>query len=348
MKTDVTLAEFLSARSGRSTSAEVCSAVRAFAQASRELSELLAAARAGESLGAATGHHNADGDSQKSIDVIADTLFTQHLSQAPIGYLASEERDTVTVLDATAPLALAMDPLDGSSNIDLNVSVGSIFSILPTGRARPVDPEWPFLQPGREQLAAGFAIYGPQTSLLLSLGAGVQRFVLDRHSGEFRLVAERHVIPLAWNEYAINASNARHWDEATRAFVDDVLRGTSGPFRREFNTRWVASMVADAYRVLQRGGLYLYPGDRRPAYRDGRLRLVYEANPVALLMTQSGGAASNGLLPILDVVPDSLYQRTPLIFGSVEAVDSVARYRAASGPVGERSPLFTQRGLLRT
>jgi len=243
-------------------------------------------------------------------------------------------------LNAGAPLLVAIDPLDGSSNIDTNVSVGTIFSILPNTDS--------FLQPGDRQLAAGYAIYGPQTALVLTTGEGTHVFTLDRASGQFRLTAEHVRVPRKTREFAISAANHRHWDEPIRIYVDDCLAGTEGPRGEDFNMRWIASMVAEAHRVLARGGVYMYPGDLREGYQRGRLRLLYEANPVAWLIEQAGGAASTGTCRILEIMPEGIHQRVPLIFGSRDEVERLDRYHRDPYPLGERSPLFGRRGLFRS
>jgi fructose-1,6-bisphosphatase I len=240
-----------------------------------------------------------------------------------------------------------MDPLDGSSNIDTNVSIGTIFSILPGLGGADFDDAASFLQSGRAQLAAGFFIYGPQLALVLTLGAGTHVFVFSPRAGKFLHAYEQVAIPPTTQEFAINASNYRHWDGAVRHYVDDCMQGAEGPHGRDFNMRWIASLVADAYRIFIRGGVYLYPGDRRRGYAHGRLRLVYEANPIALLAEQAGGLATDGVQPILDIVPQGLHQRVPLIFGSRSEVLQIRSYHEEPDAVGVRSPLFGSRGLFR-
>jgi len=319
---------------------DIASSVQALAGAGIRIAELLAAGPLAGSLAAVRGYHE-DGDSQKELDAIADALVRAALKGTPVALLGSEETDHAEVLDPHGTLAVAVDPLDGSSNIDTNSTVGTIFSILPhTG------PE-ALLQPGSAQLAAGFLLYGPQTALVLTVGAGTQIFVLDRGTGEFVLAEERALVVPETAEYAINGSNERHWDPAIRCYVDDCRSGAEGPRAKDFNTRWVASMVADVYRILVRGGVYLYPGDARRGYAQGRLRLIYEANPVALLMEQAQGLATDGITPILEIEPTHLHQRVPLVFGSRGEVERIARYHHDSSAMPERSPLFGRRGLLR-
>ena len=326
---------------------DIAATVSALAAVCRSISQLIGAGALAGALGATRGEHGA-GDSQKELDVLANNLLVEGLRSAPVAALASEELDDAIVLDPEAPLLVAVDPLDGSSNIDTNVAVGTIFSILPAPRDdTPLDVEC-FLQPGVNQLAAGYAIYGPQTAFVITVGDGTHVFTLDRSSGRFRLTGAHVSVPTRTREFAINASNHRHWDEPIRIYVDDCLKGTEGPRGEDFNMRWIASMVAEAHRVLARGGIYMYPGDLRDGYRQGRLRLIYEANPIAWLIEQAGGAASTGTERILDIKPVSIHQRVPLLFGSRDEVARLDRYHLDPYPIGERSPLFGRRGLFRS
>jgi fructose-1,6-bisphosphatase I len=302
-------------------------------------------------LGAAfagTRGRNADGDVQKDLDVYADDIFLDAMRRAPVALYVSEELELPVLLDEAAPLAIAIDPLDGSSNIDTNVSIGTIFSLLPATGAPGTDPAVPFLQPGVNQLGAGFFIYGPQLALVLSLGSGTHVFVLSTRLGTFIQAYESRVIPARTQEFAINAANYRHWDEAVRLYIDDCMEGIDGPRGRDFNMRWIASLVADCYRILMRGGVFLYPSDQRKGYRKGRLRLVYEANPIAYLVEQAAGAATDSINRILEIVPSDLHQRVPVVFGSAREVERIARYHTAPSGIGERSPLFGNRGLFRS
>ncbi len=246
-----------------------------------------------------------------------------------------------------APLAVAMDPLDGSSNIDANVSIGTIFSLLPRATAGNGASEAAVLQAGTNQLAAGMVVYGPQTALVLTLGQGTHIFTLERTTSTFVLTRADVRIPVGTREYAINASNYRHWEEPVRAYIDDCIAGAEGPRGENFNMRWIASLVAEAYRIFARGGIFLYPRDARRGYRSGRLRLVYEANPIAFLVEQADGAASDGERRILGIHPRELHERVPLVFGARDKVERVARYHANPHSIGERSPLFARRGLFR-
>jgi fructose-1,6-bisphosphatase I len=316
----------------------VCRTVRDLATAGRKIAAILARGSLAGNLAAKVGD-SLDGDGQKALDVMAHDILRDALRNGVVRDFASEEAVAPEQLDPRGTLAVAADPLDGSSNIDTLAPIGTIFSILPaTG-------ETPFLQSGRNQLAAGFIIYGPQTALVLTLGCGTRIFTLHPERGEFISVAGDACVAAQTREYAINGSNQRHWEPVIAAYIDELMQGAAGARGTDFNTRWLASMVADAYRILIRGGVYLYPGDQRRGYGEGRLRLVYEANPIALLMEQAGGAASDGTSPILDLVPADLHQRCPLIFG---AADEVARIAAAyAAPRAQASPLFNRRSLFR-
>jgi len=322
----------------------VAEVVNAIADGARQLGDLVG-------LGALAGQmeeivgRNFDGDVQKVVDMRAHGLFHDVLARTPgVAAMASEEADEPVLVARGAPLAVAIDPLDGSSNTDVNAAVGSIFAILPAKGPSLINT---FLQPGSAQLAAGFTVHGPQTTLVLTVGLGTDIFTLDRRSGEFMLTAARVKLPQGNTEFSINSSNYRHWDLAIRAYVDDCIAGADGPRGADFNMRWFACAVAEAYRILLRGGVYLYPGDRRTGMQNGRLRLIYEANPIAFCVEQAGGAATNGAERILDIVPAALHQRTPLVFGSQDKVERVKRYVTGAFTLGERSPLFGKRGLFR-
>ena len=321
--------------------AAACEGVAAAAAASAELSLLIGLGSLAGATGATVGR-NTDGDQQKALDVRAQEIFMRHLREAPVAAIASEEADEWLLLDAEKPLAVAFDPLDGSSNIDSNMSIGTIFSIRPaTGAANP------FAGPGSGQIAAGFVVYGPQTTLALTLGSGVDIFTLDRRDQTWRLTAERVRIPAGATEYAINASNYRHWEEPVRTYIDDCLNGSEGPRAKDFNMRWIGSLVAETYRILSRGGVFLYPGDMRKGYGQGRLRLLYEAHPIAFIIEQAGGLASTGRARILDLAAQTVHQRTPLIFGAAEKVQHIDRLHASPTNRADTSPLFGHRGLFR-
>lgn len=343
----VTLEDFLAGSAADGGRGDVASAVTAIADAAKGLADLTSQGALARGLTTTKLARNADGDAQKELDVLANEHFIRALKHVPVAAVASEELDEPLVLDPQASLAVAIDPLDGSSNIDTNVSIGTIFSIRPARLPARTGPLEVFLQPGSNQLAAGFVIYGPQTSLVLTVDHGVQVFTLDRAVGAFILVSDSLTLPTTANEYAINGSNYRHWEPPVRAYVDDCIQGVDGPLGKNFNTRWIASLVADAYRILVRGGIFLYPGDLRPNYAQGRLRLIYEAHPIALVVERAGGAATDGVNRILDLRPHSIHQRTPLVFGSLEEVERLAHYYADPNQFAARSPLFGRRGLLR-
>ena len=338
-----TLAEYLAGWSeSQDGSMAVASTVMVLAEAGLQIARLVSLGPLAGELGAVRGE-NLGGDAQKELDLRAHAIVVDHLARAPVALVGSEESDEPVPLEPAGVLAVAIDPLDGSSNIETNVSVGTIFSILPAG----TDPSAALLQPGTRQLGAGFLIYGPQTALVLTLGRGTETFVYDAHAGEFTRSPAAVAIPVAAAEFAINASNQRHWPPSVRGYVDDCLAGAEGPRGRDYNMRWIASLVADAFRILRRGGIYLYPADARKGYQAGRLRLVYEANPIAFLVEQAGGSATDGHARILDLVPTHLHQRTPLVFGSRDEVERVRRHHASCNPLADRAPLFGRRGLLR-
>ncbi|MNL12814.1 Fructose-1,6-bisphosphatase class 1 [compost metagenome] len=249
--------------------------------------------------------------------------------------MASEEMDSFYEIPNRYPKGeylLLFDPLDGSSNIDVNVSIGTIFSVLHMPKPGQTVTEHDFLQPGTHQVAAGYAVYGPQTTLVLTVGNGVHMFTLDREAGSFVLTQSDVQIPEDTKEFAINMSNMRHWAPPVREYIDECLAGEEGPRGKNFNMRWVASMVADVHRILTRGGVFLYPWDKREPEKPGKLRLMYEANPMAFLVEQAGGAATNGHDRILDVQPTQLHQRVSVVLGSKNEVDRITRYhREAEG-----------------
>jgi fructose-1,6-bisphosphatase I len=342
----VQLAEHLEAWAGLSNGRQaVAETVFALARAAAELAELVAEGSLAGELGRVVGASD-DGDGQKALDVRANDLFLRHLHKAPVAAVASEEMPAPVALRGAAPIAVAMDPLDGSNNIDFDGPLGTLFSLLPSERHD--DPALPFTAAGDRQLAAGCVLYGPHTVLMLTMGAGVQVFTLDRRIREFRLTRADVRMPEARREYAINASNARHWSLPVRAFVEECVAGAEGPRGVDYNMRWLGCVAADAYRVLLRGGIYLYPGDARPGYGRGRLRLVYEANPIAFLMDQAGGTATDGFVPILEIAPHTLHQRVPLIFGSRDKVARVVSLHLDGVPAAGQRPLFGARGLFRS
>jgi len=276
------------------------------------------------------GSINIQGEAQKKLDVIAnDVLLEANAWGGHLAGLASEEMDHSMPIPDVYPRGnylLLFDPLDGSSNIDVNISVGTIFSVLrcPDGVTTPGDEH--FLQPGTAQVAAGYCTYGPNTTLVLTVGHGTHAFTLDREVGSFMLTTRGMRIPEETREFAVNMSNQRHWEPPMQAYVADLLAGTTGPRGKDFNMRWVASMVADVHRILTRGGIFSYPLDAKCAAKGGRLRLMYEANPMAFLVEQAGGAASTGRGRMMEVQPDGLHQRIPVFLGSAGEVEAAARY----------------------
>lgn len=344
-----TLDAFLASHAdeGNSLHAAVCETVRQLAQAARKIHSTINCGTLGVSLAGLNGGSNADGDDQRHLDVHANEVFLQAMRNAPVALYGSEESHSPILLDRQAALALAIDPLDGSSNIDTNVSIGTIFSILPVIGDAAQTPEATFLQPGSMQISAGFFIYGPQLAFVFTRGSGTHVFVYATRLGTFVQAHEGRRIPQKTQEFAINASNYRHWDEAVRLYIDDCLKGSEGPRGKEFNMRWIASLVAESYRILIRGGVFLYPGDARKGYARGRLRLVYEANPIAMLVEQAGGAATDTVGRILDLTPTDLHQRVPLVFGAAKEVEQIGRYHTEPSMIGERAPLFGHRSLFR-
>ncbi len=312
----------------------------AMARVARDLSIRIARGPLGGALGEHVGE-NTDGDRQKALDVIADEEFAEALRGTGIRWYASEERDDVVGIDEGGAYALAIDPLDGSSNIDVNVSIGTIFSLFEAVEGADAS----FLRPASEQIAGGYFIYGPQTALLVTFGDGVMHFVLDPLSGQFTLVTRSQRMPASSSEFAINASNYRHWSKPVRAYIDDCLAGDQGIGAKNFNMRWVASLVAETHRILTRGGIFLYPSDSRPGYERGRLRMVYECAPIAMLVEQAGGHATDGSDRILGQAATSLHARTPFVFGTADQVDRVCAYHDL--PDHEVSALFGTRGLFR-
>ena len=319
--------------------------------ACKRIANLLAKGALAGVHGAAAGD-NVQGERQMKLDVLANDIFLRTNEWG--GHLAamvSEEMETVSGIPAQYPRGrylLAFDPLDGSSNIDVNVAVGSIFSVLRCAEGVSEPAARDFLQPGTEQVCAGYAIYGPTTMLVLTLGHGVHGFTLDREIGEFILTHPGLRIPNETREFAINASNERFWEPPVRRYVLECLAGGSGPRAKDFNMRWIASFVAEVHRILMRGGLFLYPKDNKDPAKAGRLRLLYEANPMAYLVEQAGGAASTGRARMLEIVPEGLHQRVPVILGSKQEVELVARYHVEHDQGTDRpfsSPLFNQRSL---
>lgn len=325
---------------------QVSEVIQSLGDACVGIGELLM--REAVALGASVGV-TPEGDVQKAIDVQSESLILEHLEGTPVAFVGSEEQLAPIVLDDTQPLVVVTDPLDGSDNVEINAPVGSIFSIYrrlldPADVPGESDALDSLLQPGTKQLAAGVVIYGPMTLLLLTVGEGTDLYALQEHASgsSFTLLEQGLKIPKRCSTFAINSSNYRHWPLGYQAYYKDLLAGLDGERDRNFNTRWLGALVAEALRIFLRGGIYLYPGDSRHGYRSGRLRLVYEANPIGMLVDQAGGKTTDGARNVLLLKPTELHQRVPLVFGSIDEVDVVRSYHGL--PTGSRSPLFADRG----
>lgn len=278
-------------------------------------------------LGSA-GEENVQGETQKKLDVISNDLLKDYLLESGVVRgVASEEEESIVAGDPAGGYLVAFDPLDGSSNIDINSMVGTIFSVFKAPATATVS-EQDFLQPGRDQVAAGYVLYGPSVMLALTTGNGVQMYTLDQQIGEFMLTAERATIPVDTEEFAINMSNQRFWAPAMQNYIADLLAGSDGPREKNFNMRWVAAMVADVHRVLCRGGLFSYPWDNRDASKPGKLRLMYEANPMGMLVEQAGGSCWTQDGPILDIQPEKIHQRVAVILGAKNEVAKCIEYHS--------------------
>ncbi|MGJ7498229.1 class 1 fructose-bisphosphatase [Variovorax sp. RT4R15] len=299
------------------------------ARACKSISQAVNKGALGGVLGSAESE-NVQGEIQKKLDIIAnEVLIEANEWGGHLAAMASEEMDSIYVVPNRYPQGeylLLFDPLDGSSNIDVNVSIGTIFSVLLKPEGHPGVQESDFLQAGNKQVAAGYCVYGPQTTLVLTVGDGVAMFTLDREQGSFILTQENLRIPADTKEFAINMSNKRHWDAPVTRYIDECLAGTTGPRDKDFNMRWIASMVTDVHRILMRGGIFMYPWDKREPEKAGKLRLMYEANPISWLVEQAGGMATNGRERILDLQPTKLHERVAVVLGSKNEVERVTRY----------------------
>jgi fructose-1,6-bisphosphatase I len=287
------------------------------------------------------------GDGSSDAARRAGELVATALHDSPVAWLAAEGEDLPVAVTPGSLLAVAVEPLDGALNAATGAPTGTIFSVLPVPSMAGSDGSLAFLQQGDRQLAAGCVLHGAHTTLALTLREGTDLFVLDRPSATFRLVRRGLNVPEGRHVYAINAANYRYWSESVRAYVDDCIAGEDGPRGADFNMRWMGCVSAESMRILQRGGVYLYPGDSRPDHRRGRLRLVFHAHPLALLLEQAGGGATDGTEPILQTAARRLQDRVPLVLGSREKVERIAGYENMRLPLGERSPLFGRRGLFR-
>ena len=307
------------------------------ARACKSISHAVNKGALGGVLGSA-GSANVQGEVQKKLDIIAnEVLIEANEWGGHLAAMASEEMEAIHVVPNRYPKGeylLLFDPLDGSSNIDVNVSIGTIFSVLRMPEGDRGVEEQDFLQPGKCQVAAGYCVYGPQTTLVLTVGDGVAMFTLDRELGSFVLTQDDLRIPEDTQEFAINMSNMRHWDAPVRRYIDECLAGKDGARGKNFNMRWVASMVADVHRIMMRGGIFMYPWDKREPNKPGKLRLMYEANPMSWLIEQAGGSATNGRERILDVQPRQLHERVSVILGSKNEVERVTRYHLEPDAAG--------------
>ncbi|WP_028080647.1 class 1 fructose-bisphosphatase [Solimonas soli] len=310
--------------------------IEVVARACKAISHAVNRGALGGVLGDA-GTGNIQGEAQKKLDVLSNEILIEanewggHLA----GFASEEEDDFVEVPNAypKGRYLLLFDPLDGSSNIDVNISVGTIFSVLQCADGIDKLEARHFLQPGSKQVAAGYTTYGPSTMLVLTVGHGTHAFTLDRELGSFLLTQRDMKIPEDTKEFAINMSNQRHWFPPMQKYVAELLEGKTGPRGKDFNMRWVASMVADVHRILTRGGIFIYPRDRREPDKPGKLRLMYEANPMSFIVEQAGGAATDGMRRIMDIQPDKLHQRVAVFLGSKNEVEVATRYhREAGGP----------------
>ncbi|WP_462379876.1 class 1 fructose-bisphosphatase [Pseudomonas sp. Marseille-QA0892] len=329
----VTLSRYLIEQTrSHNTPADLRFLIEVVARACKEISHAVSKGALGGVLGS-TETENVQGEVQKKLDVLSNEILLEANEWGgTLAAMASEEMDEPYQIPGRYPKGaylLTFDPLDGSSNIDVNVSVGTIFSVMRCpGDCSQNESlgEEAFLQAGTQQVAAGYAVYGPQTMLILTLGNGVKGFTLDREMGSFVLTHDDMRVPETTAEFAINMSNQRHWEAPVQRYVDELLAGKEGPLGKNYNMRWIASMVADVHRILTRGGVFMYPRDKRDPSKPGKLRLMYEANPMAMIIEQAGGAATDGTQRILDIQPTQLHQRVPVFLGSKEEVERVTAY----------------------
>lgn len=318
-----TLSQFLQQQSGNLTP-ELAQVIETVGSTCKRIDQLLQKGALAGVLGSAQ-HENVQGEEQKKLDVISNDYLIDALKVHPhVGGLASEELDEFTSAQENGQYLVLFDPLDGSSNIDINMCVGTIFSILPAKNS--VTQAEDFMQAGVNQVAAGYVLYGPSTMMALTVGAGVVFFTFDPETQEFLLTSEAIQVAADTKEYAINASNQRHWEAPVQRYIDELLAGKTGPRAKDFNMRWVACMVGDIHRILCRSGIFMYPYDLKDPTKAGRLRLMYEANPMSMLMEQAGGASTTGRVRILEIKPTNLHQRVPVIIGSKNEVELVTSY----------------------
>lgn len=317
------LSQFLQQQTGNLTP-ELAQVISTIAATCQTIDQALQKGALAGVLGSAQ-HENVQGEEQKKLDVISNDYLIDALKVHPqVGGLASEELDEFTPAQENGKYLVLFDPLDGSSNIDINMCVGTIFSILPAKNA--VTQAEDFMQAGNQQVAAGYVLYGPSTMLALTVGAGTVFFTFDPETQQFLLTSENIQVAVDTKEYAINSSNQRHWENPVKRYIEELLAGKTGPREKDFNMRWVACMVGDIHRILCRSGIFMYPYDLKDPKKAGRLRLMYEANPMSMLIEQAGGASSTGRIRILDIEPTDLHQRVPVIIGSKNEVDLVTGY----------------------
>lgn len=317
------LSQFLEQQTGNLTP-ELAQVISTIAATCQTIDQALQKGALAGVLGSAQ-HENVQGEEQKKLDVISNDYLIDALKIHPqVGGLASEELDEFTPAQENGKYLVLFDPLDGSSNIDINMCVGTIFSILPAKNA--VTQAEDFMQAGNQQVAAGYVLYGPSTMLALTVGAGTVFFTFDPETQQFLLTSENIQVAADTKEYAINASNQRHWENPVKRYIEELLAGKTGPREKDFNMRWVACMVGDIHRILCRSGIFMYPYDLKDPKKAGRLRLMYEANPMSMLIEQAGGASTTGRVRILDIQPTDLHQRVPVIIGSKNEVDLVTGY----------------------
>ena len=317
------LSQFLEQQTGNLTP-ELAQVISTIADTCQTIDQALQKGALAGVLGSAQ-HENVQGEEQKKLDVISNDYLIDALKVHPqVGGLASEELDEFTPAQENGKYLVLFDPLDGSSNIDINMCVGTIFSILPAKNA--VTQAEDFMQAGNQQVAAGYVLYGPSTMLALTVGAGTVFFTFDPETQQFLLTSENIQVAVDTKEYAINSSNQRHWENPVKRYIEELLAGKTGPREKDFNMRWLACMVGDIHRILCRSGIFMYPYDLKDPKKAGRLRLMYEANPMSMLIEQAGGASTTGRVRILDIEPTDLHQRVPVIIGSKNEVDLVTGY----------------------
>ncbi|EMU9111927.1 class 1 fructose-bisphosphatase [Acinetobacter baumannii] len=320
---NLTLSQFLQQEKGNLTP-ELAQVIDTIAATCKTIDQALQKGALAGILGSA-GNENVQGETQKKLDVISNDYLIDALKVHPhVGGLASEELDDFTPAQENGEYLVLFDPLDGSSNIDINMCVGTIFSILPAKNA--VTQAQDFMQAGTQQVAAGYVLYGPSTMMALTVGNGVAFFTLDPETQTFLLTTENVQVSADTQEFAINASNQRHWEQPVKQYIEELLAGKTSVRKKDFNMRWVACMVGDVHRILCRGGIFLYPYDLKDPKKAGRLRLMYEANPMSMLIEQAGGASTTGRVRILEIEPTELHQRVPVIIGSKNEVERVTSY----------------------